>query len=585
MFTLPEDPYKILGVSKNALLPEIRSAYRKLVLKCHPDKVADPGLKAVKQDEFQKVQKAYEMLSDENERQKYDDMVMANNMERENARKRADYSYASRTPPRREDGYRDYKIRTANPPEFTRSSSFPASSPYTYNTPPSSTENHSSDSARDHRSSKKKDSDRERDHRSSRREEKERQKRAEAEQKKAQADWDRDQDRSRKAEEERLRKDKEHRKEDKKRTEKDRDRERRRDTEDKRARQKPYMEDVHEHPQPHVIDVEPPRSDKKPKSSRPKHENEAEPPVSAAEATEREKMTADRKTADNLEFAANYLARSKAPMLNKTYASQPTPFVHTVTPPAAAPTPPPVTGAMPPPPPPVGRDRRDNYGEEDPRRPSAKMSSRRGSIDPRTREKVSSHKKSSSSRLPTDEYFSPPKLKKSSTMPTQYGAPVSGSPPRISRTKTDQHYARPTQHMPGMMRSHTSYSEDAYERSRSRRAYHYTDDESEDDLHYRGHMRRTHSPEVDPVLKTFRYAVSDNKTIPVSHKNYYASEANTGRPLERRPAMHSQDSYTSQGSQIFGKVKTSKYGDVTYGDVPHAPYDKHYGRGDGVYSY
>ncbi|KAL2211847.1 heat shock protein DnaJ, partial [Sarocladium strictum] len=69
---LPENPYEILGVSKDAQLPEIRSAHRKRVLKCHPDKVQDPALKAEKQNEFQRVQQAYELLSDENEREKYD---------------------------------------------------------------------------------------------------------------------------------------------------------------------------------------------------------------------------------------------------------------------------------------------------------------------------------------------------------------------------------------------------------------------------------------------------------------------------------------------------------------------------------
>ncbi|PHH70401.1 hypothetical protein CDD80_6047 [Ophiocordyceps camponoti-rufipedis] len=72
---LPPDPYKILGVAKDAQIPDIRSAHRKLVLKCHPDKVQDPRLKAEKQDEFQKVQQAYELLSDEAKRRKYDDQV------------------------------------------------------------------------------------------------------------------------------------------------------------------------------------------------------------------------------------------------------------------------------------------------------------------------------------------------------------------------------------------------------------------------------------------------------------------------------------------------------------------------------
>ncbi|GKU10897.1 unnamed protein product, partial [Fusarium langsethiae] len=48
---------------------------RKLVLKCHPDKVQDPTLKAQKQDEFQRVQTAYELLADEKERKRYDDQA------------------------------------------------------------------------------------------------------------------------------------------------------------------------------------------------------------------------------------------------------------------------------------------------------------------------------------------------------------------------------------------------------------------------------------------------------------------------------------------------------------------------------
>jgi curved DNA-binding protein CbpA len=68
-------PYTTLGISKIASLQEIRSAHRKLVLKCHPDKVQDPALKAVKQDEFQKVQQAYELLSDDKRRSQYDDAI------------------------------------------------------------------------------------------------------------------------------------------------------------------------------------------------------------------------------------------------------------------------------------------------------------------------------------------------------------------------------------------------------------------------------------------------------------------------------------------------------------------------------
>ena len=77
------DPYAVLGVPKDATLPEVKSAHRKLVLKCHPDKIKDESLRNEAQDEFQKVQHAYELLSDETRRTKYDQKVRLAELRRE----------------------------------------------------------------------------------------------------------------------------------------------------------------------------------------------------------------------------------------------------------------------------------------------------------------------------------------------------------------------------------------------------------------------------------------------------------------------------------------------------------------------
>lgn len=77
------DPYAVLAVPKDATLPEIKSAHRKLVLKCHPDKIKDESLRNEAQDQFQRVQQAYELLSDPSRRTKYDQKVRLAELRRE----------------------------------------------------------------------------------------------------------------------------------------------------------------------------------------------------------------------------------------------------------------------------------------------------------------------------------------------------------------------------------------------------------------------------------------------------------------------------------------------------------------------
>ncbi|KAJ5157349.1 uncharacterized protein N7482_008449 [Penicillium canariense] len=77
------DPYVVLGVSKEASVTEIRAAHRKRVLKCHPDKIQDESQRNAAQDEFQRVQQAYELLSDETRRTRYDQKAKLAELKRE----------------------------------------------------------------------------------------------------------------------------------------------------------------------------------------------------------------------------------------------------------------------------------------------------------------------------------------------------------------------------------------------------------------------------------------------------------------------------------------------------------------------
>lgn len=62
---MPEDYYKILGISKNASPDEIKRAYRRLAQQYHPDKGGNP-------ERFKEINEAYQVLSDPQKKAQYD---------------------------------------------------------------------------------------------------------------------------------------------------------------------------------------------------------------------------------------------------------------------------------------------------------------------------------------------------------------------------------------------------------------------------------------------------------------------------------------------------------------------------------
>src|ERR1700739_24173 len=67
--TTKQDYYEVLGVGRKAGLRDIRTAFRKLARKYHPD--LNPGDKAA-EEKFKQIQEAYDVLSDSKKRQMYD---------------------------------------------------------------------------------------------------------------------------------------------------------------------------------------------------------------------------------------------------------------------------------------------------------------------------------------------------------------------------------------------------------------------------------------------------------------------------------------------------------------------------------
>lgn len=63
-----QDPYEVLGVPRDADQDEIQRAYRKLARAYHPDINKDPEA----EEKFKDVSEAYAILSDPEQRRRYD---------------------------------------------------------------------------------------------------------------------------------------------------------------------------------------------------------------------------------------------------------------------------------------------------------------------------------------------------------------------------------------------------------------------------------------------------------------------------------------------------------------------------------
>jgi DnaJ-class molecular chaperone len=101
-----EDPYDVLGVERSASLEDIRKAYRALAKKLHPD--LNPGNREA-EARFKDVASAYDILSDKEKRQRYDDgEIDATGAERPRQHFYKDYATQSDSPYGNASGFADF---------------------------------------------------------------------------------------------------------------------------------------------------------------------------------------------------------------------------------------------------------------------------------------------------------------------------------------------------------------------------------------------------------------------------------------------------------------------------------------------
>ncbi|KAK4114858.1 DnaJ-domain-containing protein [Canariomyces notabilis] len=580
MTTLPPDPWKTLGVERNADKTEIRSAYKKLVLQCHPDKVQDPALKAKKQEEFQKVQQAYELLNDDAERAKYEEKLA----DLQRAAKQASVKNSPNTSvPRTSTKY--YDIRTTEPASRYKSHTSPSGGKiYTHYSSPHARSHEEMPSSRVHplyeetdrqaRRAASYELKRDEERRERDREERRRRKEKEEEEilaSKMRAEYQRDKERER----ERLEKEKEReaRRAEKKRVEK----ERKREAEDKARRHKPYVEpyvdaQVDELWAEDEIYVTS-RLEKKRSSSR-KHDEgrerdrdrDRERDREREREREREKSTprraksphaiavpiTERKHLENYEHATSYIARQtgSTPSVLPSFWKSQSPEKETI----LAPPAPPVVPT--PPPAPVDLE------EESIRRSSARAAGRRSSHDAAKSRDKSKY----------DIVDATPKARPIPTLAKSYSSPppvAPESPPRVSRSHTTPHESY-TRTVPSLGRTQTWAPGGIVD---DRRGVDYYDEyyESEDDRERRHRRsRRARSPGVEPV----RYKVESGKTSKLESQYSYGDSPSSARRYMAAEVVEPHSSSTTYAGVPFRVKEAKAYGpdDVSYVNYQSASY-------------
>lgn len=534
---LPPDPYKALGVPKTAQIPDIRTAYRKLVLTCHPDKVHDPTQKTEKLQEFQKIQHAYELLSDDKERAKYDQQVKLMEL-RKAVPKNVPNTSAPRTP---KTHVHVYTTAEPRPSPYAQSPPQAGARVYAQYSPASNEEFGFADDEGAGRSAKRPQSYEKASSRKEKEleEEKERERadRVRRRREKEEAQEEREKEKEKERERERRLSDKESRKAEKKRQ----DKERKQAHEDKhRNRSGAYVEE-------YTSDKDTARPEKKKPSSRKTRERERErestPKLDLVDKTNGQRMRAEEyiKRRANIDRSAT----ADATTFRNSPPSVPTP-------------PPPRDSPYAPPPVPEDDDDDDDDDEEEEPVHHPRAASRRGSYDPsRSREPGFMHKKSFSSVIDDPVHLS--------TSPGRLSAMATESPPRGSLPKSGTFHesprsaARPI--IPTMPRSHT-YAGETHEsrhsrgRSRSRfQPQRVPEMEEEDEVEMRQH------------LKGYRTSRRETPTDPIP---IYPSKPYEGRSLGRESSY--RDSF-ERSPKYFASSGSSEYVEPAY-SYPRAHYSK-----------